>query len=83
MQIDEFLDSHEQLKSEQETRIAQISTEIVRLLELISRNCSVTDLSANVTGMDAAGVEKFNDETASASELQDCKLHARFFICAL
>uniref|UniRef100_A0A9J2PHI7 IF rod domain-containing protein n=3 Tax=Ascaris TaxID=6251 RepID=A0A9J2PHI7_ASCLU len=75
MQIDEFLDSHEQLKSEQETRIAQISTEIVRLLELISRNCSVTDLSANVTGMDAAGVEKFNDETASASELQD--LHVR------
>uniref|UniRef100_A0A915AL91 Intraflagellar transport protein 74 n=1 Tax=Parascaris univalens TaxID=6257 RepID=A0A915AL91_PARUN len=75
VQIDEFLDSYEELKSEQEVRIAQFSAEIVRLLELISRNCSITDLSANVTGMDTAGVEKFNDETAIASELQD--LHVR------
>ncbi|VDM26773.1 unnamed protein product [Toxocara canis] len=75
IQIDEFLNSFEQLKSEQEGRIAQSSAEIVRFLEIISHNSFKTDITANVTGMDTSGIDAFNDQSACATELQD--LHVR------
>lgn len=73
MQMDEFLDSYDSLKAEEELRIDKISTEVIRILELISANITNMDFSSELNHLDFTELQ--SSENASISELKD--LHVR------
>uniref|UniRef100_A0A8R1XQY6 Intraflagellar transport protein 74 homolog n=1 Tax=Onchocerca volvulus TaxID=6282 RepID=A0A8R1XQY6_ONCVO len=52
MQIDEFLNSFDSLRTEEELRIDEISTEVIRILELISTNITNLCLISQNTNLE-------------------------------
>uniref|UniRef100_A0A914C918 Uncharacterized protein n=1 Tax=Acrobeloides nanus TaxID=290746 RepID=A0A914C918_9BILA len=70
-QIDDFLDSFDSLQSETETKIAELSENVVKVLNLVSINIQKTDIVANVTDVDEAVLET----GADVGDLQE--LHNR------
>ncbi|VDN59129.1 unnamed protein product [Dracunculus medinensis] len=66
-QIDEFLNSYDDTKSELNERIAKLSENIVNLLELISINCEVTNINLN----NATDMSQLDNELASAFDLKN------------
>ncbi|VIO93015.1 Uncharacterized protein BM_BM8451 [Brugia malayi] len=70
MQIDEFLNSYDNLKAEEESQIDVISTEVVRKLELISTNITNLSLTSGTTNLDLTELAEFN-ENVTVSALQE------------
>lgn len=58
--MDTFLDQFNTLDAEVEGRINELSTEIVRLLNLMSLNCRHTEITANITGILIIHVQNLN-----------------------
>ncbi|KAM3715897.1 Intraflagellar transport protein [Dirofilaria immitis] len=69
MQIDEFLNSYDNLMAEEELRINEISTEIIHILTLISTNITNLCLSSQNTNLDLT--ELRINENVSASTLKE------------
>uniref|UniRef100_A0A0R3S6D6 HOOK domain-containing protein n=1 Tax=Elaeophora elaphi TaxID=1147741 RepID=A0A0R3S6D6_9BILA len=69
MQIDEFLNSYDSLRVEEESRIDEKSAEVVRILELISTNVTNLYLVSQNTNFDLTGLK--SDENISASTLKE------------
>uniref|UniRef100_A0A0N4TW66 Intraflagellar transport protein 74 homolog n=1 Tax=Brugia pahangi TaxID=6280 RepID=A0A0N4TW66_BRUPA len=62
MQIDEFLNSYDNLKAEEESQIDVISTEVVRKLELISTNITNLSLISGTANLDlTTELAEFNE----------------------
>ncbi|VDO49908.1 unnamed protein product [Onchocerca flexuosa] len=69
MQIDEFLNSYDSLRTEEELRVDEISTEVIRILELISTNITNFCLISQNTNLELTEF-KIN-ENISASALKE------------
>ncbi|CAG9538814.1 unnamed protein product [Cercopithifilaria johnstoni] len=69
MQIDEFLNSYDSLKTNEESQIDQISAEVVRILELLSTNITNLYLISQNTNPDFTELK--NDENIPASALKE------------
>lgn len=74
MEIDEFLNTYDSLRAEEESRIDKISAEVVHLLELISTNITNLFLISQNTSDDFT--ELNISENISVSALKECKLSA-------
>uniref|UniRef100_A0AAF5PVW8 Intraflagellar transport protein 74-like protein n=2 Tax=Wuchereria bancrofti TaxID=6293 RepID=A0AAF5PVW8_WUCBA len=66
MQFDEFLNSYDNLRAEEESQIDLISTEVVRKLELISTNITNLSLTSENTNLDLTELAINENVTSSA-----------------
>lgn len=71
-EVDEFLNSYDNLKMEEESRIQETSAEVVHILELISAN--ITSLSTISQNINLNQFELNVNENISAAELKECKI---------
>lgn len=71
MQIDEFLNAYDNLRAKEESRIDEISAEVIRILELISTNTTNFCLISQNINLDFTGLKV--NENISASALKECK----------